>query len=348
MEEELQLLRQQLSQLKADNERLLRERAPAQAGPSGANQASGSSAGDAPLGIFAPMERVVVLSRDRKCPLFDGKTGPSLEDWKEEVEACIRVRHLAPKDQALFIFDHLEGEAKREIKFRPNQDREDPVRIWDTLQELYGCMQPYVTLQQAFFSRQQQDGETLQEFSLALMSLMERIKQYTPGGVPNAVVLLRDQFVEHVIDGALRRELKRFVRDNPLATLLQVRAEAFRWEREGLSTTHRERSFSLPSIHGLQFEVRGSACPPPSVEPGLGQVMELLKRQQEQLNQLTQTVASLQAPQQNGRPPRSSITCRRCNQPGHYASECDGERVPFRNRASSSSRPSHPASQQGN
>ena len=352
MEEELQQLRDQLSQLRADNEQLLRERASAQAGPSGVHQAPGTPTGSVPSGTTTvPTERVLVMPRDRKCPLFNGRTGISLEEWTEEVQACMRARYLSVRDKAYFMLDHLEGEAKSEIKFRPVGDREDPARILDILQELYGCSQPYVTLQQAFFSRQQQDGETLQEFSLALMSLMEQVKQCAPGGVPNAEVLLRDQFIEHVLDSALRRELKRFVRGKPTATLLQARAEALRWEREGMPTVNRERSFSLPSIHGLQFEVRGSARPPPAPLPaplpGLEEVMALLKQQQEQLNQLTQTVASLQAKPQTQRLPRSSLICRRCNQPGHYASECDGERVPSRG-SSHSIAGSQSVVQQGN
>lgn len=294
-----------------------------------------------------------MMARDRKCPLFNGKTGIQLDEWKEEIEAGMRARHLATSYQAFFIFDHLEGEARSEIKFRPAEDRGDPTRVFAILQELYGCSRPYVTLQQAFFSRRQEEKETFQEFSQALLELMERVKQSSPSGVPNPAVLLRDQFTEHVIDiGLVLRDLKRFIRDNPTATLLQVRGEALRWEREGLPSVQRERSFSLPSIHGLQFEVcgrvRSPPVPTPSPTSGFSEVMELLKRQQEQLNRLTQNVASLQAPRQTGRPPRSALTCRRCNQLGHYASECDGERVPFRGRTSSASGSSQVATQPGN
>ncbi|KAK7888995.1 hypothetical protein WMY93_024555 [Mugilogobius chulae] len=353
MEEELQQLREQLARLKADNERLSQEGVPAQAGPSEASQASGASTGQArSLGVHTPItERVLVMAKDRKCPFFNGKSGPPLNEWIEEAQACMRARRLSTVEQAFFLFDHLEGEAKNEIKFRPLGERENPELILETLKDLYGCVQPYVTLQQAFFSRRQEEGETLQEFSLALMALMEQVKQSSPDGVPNSDVLLRDQFTEHVTDSALRRDLKRFIRDKPTATLLQVRAEAIRWEREGLPGQFRERSFSLPSVRGLQYEVRGFTRPAPALTspaPGLVEVMELLKRQQEQLNQLTQTVSSLQTPRQNNRAPRSSIVCRRCTQLGHYASECDGERVSARPRANSLTGHSNPASHSGN
>ncbi len=66
------------------------------------------------------------------------------------------------------------------------------------------CRRPYVALQEAFFSRRQREKETLQEFSLALMGLMEKVKQCAPSHMPNSEALLRDQFVEHVLDSSLR------------------------------------------------------------------------------------------------------------------------------------------------
>lgn len=60
-----------------------------------------------------------MVPRDRKCPVFNGKTGIGIAEWTEEIRACMRVCHLSVVDQALFIFDHLEGEAREEIRFRP-------------------------------------------------------------------------------------------------------------------------------------------------------------------------------------------------------------------------------------
>lgn len=44
---------------------------------------------------------------------------------------------------------------------------------------------------------------------------MEKVKQCTPTGMPNAEALLRDQFVEHVLDSSLRSELKQLVLRQP-------------------------------------------------------------------------------------------------------------------------------------
>ncbi|KAK7939690.1 hypothetical protein WMY93_003016 [Mugilogobius chulae] len=241
--------------------------------------------------------------------MFRGRIGLSLNEWLEEAEACIRARHLSSADQAFFLFDHLEGEAREEIKYRSVEERSDPKMITAILQDLYGCSESYVALQEAFFSRRQREGESLLEYSLALMSLMEK-----------------------VLDGNLRRELKQFVRQTPEATLLDVRGEAIRWEREGLSGVMRGRSNSVPSAFGIQYAVQGgyqrSGQDRPSTE--LNEMKELLRRQQEQLDTLTQSISRLQncQPRQRGRSPRlGPIICLRCQQPGHIARECDGPRV---------------------
>ncbi|XP_061574028.1 uncharacterized protein LOC133440726 [Cololabis saira] len=354
MEEELQELRELIAQLRTDNDRLRQEQVMAVPGPSIAPPVSPPPA--APPAVSAPpTERLIFVPRDRRCPTFRGKSGIGLAEWLEEVQACMRARHLSTSDQAFFLFDHLEGEAREEIKYRPSEERSDPAKIIEALQELYGCAESYVALQEAFFSRRQHEGETLLEFSLALMSLMTSVKQRAPSGIPNAEVLLRDQFVEHVLDGSLRRELKQFVRRQPTSTLLEARGEAIRWEREGLPGGVRGRSHSVPSVFGAQCVVQGSrqvsVGPPQSSE--LQEMREMLKLQQEQLNQLTQSISRLQGSQQPNRTAfRGPIICRRCQQSGHIARECDGVRASARTQppssASQPSRPPHSAQLPGN
>lgn len=44
-------------------------------------------------------------------------------EWIEEIEACMRAQHLSQSDQAFFLFDHLEGEAREELKYHSNAER---------------------------------------------------------------------------------------------------------------------------------------------------------------------------------------------------------------------------------
>lgn len=218
-------------------------------------------------------ERLMLVPQDRRCPTFRGRSGLALEEWLEEAQACMRARHLSAADQAFFLFDHLEGEPRDEIKHRSSAERSDPATIIAALRELYACADSYVALQETFFSRRQQEGETLQEFSLALMKLMASVTQRAPSGTLNAEILLRDHFVENVIDWSLRRELKQLVRRQPAASLLEVRAEAIRWEREGLPGGVRGRSHSVPSVLGLQYGVQ--SAPPVANPPRVGELLEV-------------------------------------------------------------------------
>lgn len=339
MEAELQELRDLVAQLKADNERLRLEQAPENPGPSDAREAAPVPVVPAPVSVPVT-ERLVFVPRDKKCPMFRGRTGIELNEWIEEAQACMRARHLSSTDQAFFLYDHLEGEAREELKYRPYADRADPDKIIAVLKEVYGCSESYVALQEAFFSRRQQEGETLQEFSLALMSLMSKVKERAPSDMTNTETLLRDQFAEHVLDGALRRELKQMVRRQPTATLLDVRGEAIRWEREGLPGGVRGRSLSVPSAFGIQYGVQSNpqSVPARPQATEMNELRELLKAQQEQLKcqqeqlqQLTQGLSLLQHPTTRARPSRDGpLICRRCQQPGHFARECDAIRVPPR------------------
>ncbi len=196
-------------------------------------------------------ERFVFVPRDRKCLKFNGKSGIGINKWIEEAQACIRGRHLLFSNQAFFLFDHLEGEAWEEIRYCSDIERGNPDKIFLALREVFGCPQSRVALQEAFFSRRQLEGEGLLEFSLALMGLMEKVKQWFPGAVSNAPVLLSDQFVEHVADNTLWREFKQLVRRQPIATFLDVRSEAIRWEQEGMPGGVQARSESVPLLYGV-------------------------------------------------------------------------------------------------
>lgn len=241
----MQELRAVVAQLTADNVRLLEEQA---AAPPVVND-DGASTSSAPppnvsarndLSVAAPMvtERLLYVPCDCRCPMFSGKSG-------------IRKKPF-------FLFDHLEGEARDEIKYRSRAERGDPGTVISILKDLYECSESYVALQEAFFSHRQQEGETLQEFSLVLMSLMDKVKLKAPASFSNADVLLCDQFVEQVSDPALRQKLKQLVRQEPDVTVLDVRADAIQWEREGRSGGTRGLSHSVPSAYGIQYGVQGS------------------------------------------------------------------------------------------
>lgn len=338
--QELQTLRGRVQQLEAERDRMRQEQAAARTGPQAAAQPGPSSRGmQEDLGTA---DRIVYLPRERKCPIFRGTHGIGINEWEEEVRISMRVRHVGLNDQASFIFDHLEGEARDEIRYRPTAERENPERVFAILKELYGCQKPYVSLQEDFFSRRQLDGETLQEFSHALFCLMEKVVACSPHRMTNSPTLLRDQFVENVINPDLRRELKRFVRTKPACTLLDVRAEALSWEREGGVGDGRINFHSVPTLCSSQtVSMQPQVSDPPfsdTTASQLAALIALVQTQQEQLAQITQTLVAMRQPSEPRSPRPSSFVCHRCQQPGHIARYCNA-RVRARSTPSTSSPP---------
>ena len=132
---ELQQLRRRLEQLQAENESFSKRLS----GRGGA----GVDTGTQPV----QRERALFIPRERRCSKFSGSASAgslSVEEWIEEAQSCIRATHMTGFDKALFLFDHLEGEARNEIKYRPVFTRENPDLIIEVLKEVYGCAKSYV------------------------------------------------------------------------------------------------------------------------------------------------------------------------------------------------------------
>lgn len=158
---------------------------------------------------------------------------------------------------------------------------------------------------------------------------MEKVVASAPARLPNAAVLLRDQFVENVNDSALRRELKQLVHGNTELSPLDVCAEAIRWECEGRPNSSSER-YPVPSLCAAQNSRVLSQVDGPSTSSTTSQLVELaamLHKQQEQIDQLSKILLKRQAAP-SPRTKRGNVICRWCQQSGHYASDCDNERVP--------------------
>ena len=384
-----------MAQLMAENETLRQQQG---ATPTVVSSASASEAAssqgqllqqppDSAVGRNPPLvERVVYLPKDRRCPTFTGEGEVTIVDWIDEVRASLSTRRLSTIEQAHFLYDHLGGDARGEIKFRPKSVREDPERIFSILQDQYGCVGSPIALLQSFHSRRQQEGETLREYANSLFALMDSVVRHTPGGVPQSKTLLRDQFVEFVSDGNLSRALKETVRNHPSYDLHDTRDAAIRWEREGRPWEGRPRSNSVPSpfSYSMQQRAQGRAevTPRPSplasdshsrqqqtqsrpdVQPTqsllsveMRELRELINTQQQQMREQQQEWREFsrtlltRGPPQRPLGPSSPFTCRRCRQPGHYAQDCDNERVPQGprpNPPAGSARPQPPRQPTGN
>ena len=72
-------------------------------------------------------------------------------------------------DKARLLYSHLTGAARSEVEVQLSNDLQDPKRVAEVLLNIFGIPETLASLQQAFYSRIKQYGETLAEFSRELM-----------------------------------------------------------------------------------------------------------------------------------------------------------------------------------
>ncbi|KAG9282680.1 hypothetical protein AMEX_G1371 [Astyanax mexicanus] len=344
--EQLRALTEMVQQLRTENTRLREEMAqrpvavgvasPVREGPAAQSPAR-SGVQEEPVAASGVIERLIYMPRDRKCPRFSGAVSSDLlvvEDWIEEVRRFLASRPGSRSEQALIVFDLLDGEARTEVKFRPIIERDDPEKMFTILTSVYGCAQSSISLQNQFFQRRQREGESLRAYSHALLSLMEVVKRRDSSCFTNSDSVLRDQFIEHLRDAVLRRELRRQVRLDPALTFLAIRSEAIRWVEEGESvTTHRARAHSLCTYTAAVECGAGANAVMAQRTDEMTELKEGLRRQQLQLDAIMRRLESPPAAVQprggsvhrgpKGRfQAEGRVICLRCNLPGHIARFC--------------------------
>ena len=155
---------------------------------------SASASSELPASNPVVPERVVYLQQDRKCHKFYGNLDSAdsfpIEEWIEEVESHAQTKRLSGKEKALFVFNQLDGEARIEIKYQSSVVRDDADEIFNVLRELYGSSYSHISLQRKFFNRKQVEGESLLEYSHALMILMDQVNKSNGNAVSNPKVVL--------------------------------------------------------------------------------------------------------------------------------------------------------------
>ena len=140
----------------------------------------------------------------------------------------ITSRGIPLQEQANFIFPYLERPAKEEIKLYPQSSLKEPEEIFNLLQESFSEKRSEPQLLEAFYDHRQREGETLRSYYRALRDMQAKILKKQPK-MSESNSALRDHFLENVRDSLLIKYLRKFVRDHPSVSLLDVREEAIGW-----------------------------------------------------------------------------------------------------------------------
>ena len=281
--------------------------------------------------------------RAPKLPRFSGKFSPgelTLSQWLEEVDIYCDQCDIPSSQKAQVILNHLDGDARQEVKCH-SISHGDADSLINLLKRHFGTKQTVQSLQKRFYERVQHEGETLDQFSRALMCMYDDIIDAAPTNESSYKGLrdsaLIDKFVAGARSQSTRLELRRIQLANPGKTFLEIRDHAL-----DLLDSFDIQPTSIPSIpkRGAVCEVSVDECSEgadsipmhtdkdlikqlvkqqAALEQCMRQQQVILERQQEQLSNLTaqQNQASVQYPRQ-----KRVLNCYHCGKPGHVRSKC--------------------------
>ena len=166
----------------------------------------------------------------------------------------------------------------------------------------------------------------MRAFYHGLRELLGRATKVDPKAVVDQDKTLRDQFAGNVRDTLLRKELKRFTREHPEITFLDVREEALRWSEEEDKPIRAAHDSSSHEVATDLCQQEQPQCLSSTASDTMQQIRNVLMKQQQSLEELTKSIKLLQqGPQRyqhDGRKeqrPPGNITCGR---PRHIARSC--------------------------
>ncbi|ESO96080.1 hypothetical protein LOTGIDRAFT_160067 [Lottia gigantea] len=242
---------------------------------------------------------VVYIDRTREPKKFKGilKTSGDLtvHEWIEDIQEYVSTLNLTGEDEARFIYSHLEGDAKEEVKLR--KAKGNASLIYDAIRSTFSETHSTSHLLKLFYERTQKKDESIREFSYALRQLMERIQRKEPNKIEFEITI-RDHFADGLYDAHLRKELKRQIRDNPSLSFIDIRKFALDWTEEE-SKPKEKVNTSATSEEVVTTNTQ------------MDELRKLIQTQQGQIDKL-----------QNLLTRRSTGKCFECNRTGHIRRNC--------------------------
>ena len=294
-----------------------------------------------------PAVRQLYVPKERKVRPFSGREGElTVTEFITDMESLFRARAMTDDEQCDFITSHLEGDARREIRYRSTAELTTPRRLMNVLLDVFGEKRSVSQLQELFYLRKQAEGETIRKYSGALQELMEALLLKEAHAVNQPDRVLAEHFAEGLRDRVLRREVKQQLRRTPGRLFADVREEAIQWSEEEeerppgsrrQAVNSRELVATSAEQGNHQFDERVI-----SSEDTLQRVLAALEHQQQVIGGLVDRVDRMEgavAGDSRGRQTRQRPTqgrqplrftddgvpiCYRCDQTGHIGRECPG------------------------
>ena len=127
----------------------------------------------------------------------------------------------------------------------------------------------------------------MQQYSLVLLKLVDRMIKKGVGVIGNKELMLKERFIDGVTDKQLRREMRRFSIEHAASTFQDFRTVLFKWvqdQRADVAEVHQ----SAEQVELQVDQTQASKLEQPSeLLKMLSAQQELLEAQQKQINLLT-------------------------------------------------------------
>ena len=211
---------------------------------------------------------VVYQTRPEKT-LKKFKENDDIDCWIDIATGFTR-RMTTETDKIDLILNFLDKRPLTEIRFRIDRSNATADQVFGILRSIYSPKESLSTLRQKFYSRRQETGESLNEYSYALMEILMIIEQ-KQNVKHNMDGELKDRFADGVHDVVLCRELKRLNKERPDLKFFELRDEANEWVS------------CAPVAENATSEVVAA-------NDGMQTVLKLLKEQQAEITKLSNAV----------------------------------------------------------
>lgn len=215
------------------------------------------------------------------------------------------------------------GAAKEEILCLSENQRAQYKEVVGALQLSFGSSETVQSLSSAFHSRTQQEGESLADFSRALLRLYGKMEAMAPspeeaealGSLKDST--LRDQFAKGAREAWVRRELRRIALAHPDDGFQKIREALLLFQDSKPQRQARVREAQVSSLQ------EGNVAESLLKElTALREEVVVLRKVALEVDELRQMMKAMGTPKQ--RRPLSKIRCYNCGEMGHYASKCPG------------------------
>ena len=246
------------------------------------------------LGELGAGRVTVRLPPHRRLSKFGGRAEESVYDWITDARSIIAS--VPEADQINFIQSFLEGEARDEIKFAAETDKNTVEKCFDILKKFFGEKRKNAKLKKLLYDRVQGKGESFEKFTRALLSLCERIEET----VEIKDKMLCEVLVENTSDMAVRLSLENKVHSDPSIKFSALREEGIRRARAEAMKEEHKASRHVHEVHASDNpeEVSASGVALQSLASVMHEFVQAQREMTDRMTQQQGQILSLLAQQQ--------------------------------------------------